>query len=64
MLSSMSFPALPLAAAITGPRPVDLLAFLAMGLVWMILAGVVLAIVHILRGRARDPEAWGRGPGV
>ncbi|MEZ4453971.1 MAG: hypothetical protein R3B09_31225 [Nannocystaceae bacterium] len=50
--------------AVTAPRLVDLLAFLGMGIVWVIIGALVAAIAFILRARRRDPEAWGRTPGL
>lgn len=63
-MMSMTLHSDQVAAAIAGPRPVDLLAFVGMGIVWLIVGAVVLAIVQILRARARDPEAWGSGSGL
>jgi len=52
------------------PRPhgdigwLDLAAFLAMGLLWILVFAMLYAIYRILRSKARGDTDWGDSPGL
>ncbi|MCB9704260.1 MAG: hypothetical protein H6711_20400 [Myxococcales bacterium] len=62
--TTLTLPLLADAAILGGARLIDLAAFVAMGFVWLIVGGVVLAIYRILRSRARGTGEWGDAPGL
>ncbi|HRI11260.1 MAG TPA: hypothetical protein PKW35_25755 [Nannocystaceae bacterium] len=49
---------------INGARWIDLAAFVGMGIVWLIIGAVILAIALILRSRSRSASEWGSTPGL
>ena len=50
--------------AMLGVRPIDLAAFLALGLVWICVLAMLHAIHKILRSKARGEAGWGDSPGL
>ncbi len=49
---------------IAGARWVDLAAFAALAVVWLIIGSIVLALAKIIRSQASSPAEWGEGPGL
>lgn len=50
--------------AMLGIRPIDLAAFLALGLVWIFVLAMLHGIYKILRSKARGEAGWGDSPGL
>jgi len=49
---------------IAGARWVDLAAFAALAVVWLIIGSIVFALAKIIRSQATSPGKWGEGPGL
>ncbi len=49
---------------VAGARWVDLAAFAALAVVWLIIGSIVLALAKIIRSQATSPAEWGEGPGL
>ena len=47
-----------------GIRPIDLAAFVALGLVWILVLAMLWGIHRILRSKARGDAGWGDSPGL
>ena len=45
-------------------RPIDLAAFLALGVVWIFVLAMLVGIYKILRSKARGEAGWGDSPGL
>jgi heme/copper-type cytochrome/quinol oxidase subunit 2 len=57
-------PVLADSALLGGARFVDLAAFIALAIVWLVIGGVVFALYRIIRSRAHDSSQWGDSPGL
>jgi uncharacterized membrane protein YedE/YeeE len=49
---------------IDGVRWIDLAAFLAMGLLWVFVLGMLFGIYRIIRSKDRGDAGWGDSPGM
>ncbi len=49
---------------VAGARWVDLAAFAALAVVWLIIGSIVVALAKIIRSQASSPGEWGEGPGL
>jgi heme/copper-type cytochrome/quinol oxidase subunit 2 len=45
-------------------RWIDLAAFFAMGVLWLLIFAMLAGIAWVLRSKARDARGWGDSPGL
>ena len=63
-MSALVPPALASSSLIAGARWVDVAAFAALAVVWLLIGSIVLALAKIVRSQATSPAEWGEGPGL